>query len=156
MAEKKNRVSEIKVMAILNYTTSINVEKTSTEIQTLLAKAGAQAIMNEYDEGVINCISFRMMTPHGAIFFKLPANIQGVYKSLQAEAQPRYRTKEQASKVAWRIVKNWIEAQLAMIEAQQADMVELFLPFAQDNTGLTVYEKLKGNEFKLLTHDSKV
>ncbi len=139
-------------MAILNYTTKVKTEKTAGEIQAMLVKAGAQAIMNEYDNGVISSISFRMTTPHGVISFKLPANIQGVFKSLKAETEPRYQTMEQASRVAWRIVKDWTEAQLAMIKAQQADMVELFLPFAQDDSGVTVYEKLKQSNFKMLTH----
>jgi hypothetical protein len=34
-------------MAILNYTTQISAEKTVTEIQAMLAKAKAQAIMTE-------------------------------------------------------------------------------------------------------------
>jgi hypothetical protein len=139
-------------MPILNYTTSISAEKTIGEIQKLLQKAGAQAIMTEFDEGIVSSISFRMMTPHGLIAFRLPCNTQGVFKALKQEAQPRYQTKEQASRVAWRIVKDWVEVQIAMLDAEQADTVELFLPFAQDNAGVTVYERLKKSDFKMLTH----
>lgn len=37
-------------MALKNYTTSISVEKTISEIQAMLAKAGASKIMSEYDD----------------------------------------------------------------------------------------------------------
>jgi len=144
-------------MAILNYTTSIATSVTLAEIQEMLAKAGAQAIMQEFDSGVVTCLSFRMMLPNGAVFFKLPCNIQGVHKSLKASKskslRPKHRTIEQAARTAWRIVKDWVEAQLAMIEAEQADTIELFLPFAQSSDGRTVYETLKQSEFKMLSHE---
>lgn len=47
-------------MPILNYSTSIAVEKTTSEIQGKLARAGAQAVMTEYDnEQVLCALSFR-------------------------------------------------------------------------------------------------
>ena len=143
-------------MAILNYTTGISASVTLAEIQELLAKAGAQAIMQEYDDGVVTLLSFRMMVLDRAIFFKLPCNVQGVHKALKASKSPNMRPKhrsiEQAARTAWRIVKDWVEAQLAMIEAEQADTIELFLPFAQSSDGRTVYETLKQSEFKMLTY----
>jgi hypothetical protein len=45
--------------------------------------------------------------------------------------------------VAWRIVKDWTEAQLAMTECGLADTAQVFLPYAQDSTGTTIYENLK-------------
>lgn len=146
-------------MAILNYTTNISSSITLAEIQEMLAKAGAQAIMQEIENNIVSSLSFRMMLPNGAVFFKLPCNIQGVYKSLKASKsknmRPKHRTVEQAARTAWRIVKDWVEAQLAMIEAEQADTIELFLPFAQSSDGRTVYETLKQTEFKMLTNDNK-
>ncbi len=56
--------------------------------------------------------------------------------------RPKYRTRAQAARVAWRIIKDWIEAQLALVEAEQVDMVEVFLPYAQVQGGRTVYEAL--------------
>ena len=42
---------------------------------------------------------------------------------------------QQAQKVAWRIIKDWVEAQMAIVEAQMADVAEVFLPYAVTNTG---------------------
>lgn len=141
-------------MAILNYTTSISTEKTAAEIQKKLAMAKAQAVLCEYDDnGVMCAMSFRLNTPHGMISFKLPSKTQGVYKALQRDAKvpKRLKTNEQAARVSWRIVKDWVEAQLAMVEADQADMVELFLPHAQNLNGQTVYQSLEQSGFKMLT-----
>jgi hypothetical protein len=40
-------------------------------------------------------------------------------------------------RVAWRIVKDWIEAQMAIVEAGQAEMAEVFLPYATIEDGTT-------------------
>lgn len=143
-------------MAILNYTTSIKTEKTSSEIQQKLVKAKAQAILIEYDPDAIMCaLSFRIGTPHGVIFFRLPANMDGVYNCLKRDSDvPRkLKTKEQAARVAWRILKDWVEAQLAIVDAEMASITEVFLPYAQTANGETVYQAFKKQDFKQLTHD---
>lgn len=143
-------------MPILNYTTSITVEKTTGEIQGKLAKAGAQAVMSEYDaEQVLCAVSFRMMCSGVMVSFRLPAQIDRIYVLLQRDDKvPRkLKTREQAARVAWRIIKDWIEAQLAIVEAEQAQMVEVFLPYAQNpTTGKTLFEQLAGDEFAMLEY----
>lgn len=144
-------------MAILNYTTTIATEKTATEVQKKLAKAKAQAVLCEYDDDAVMCaMSFRIMTPYGLIFFRMPTKTQGVLKALKADDRVprRLKTKEQAAKVAWRIMKDWIEVQLALVDADMADMTEVFLPYAQNTDGKTMYESLEKNGFKQLTHDA--
>lgn len=48
---------------------------------------------------------------------------------------------QQAERVAWRIIKDWIEAQMAIIEAQLASMDEVFFPYMLDSAGQkTLYE----------------
>ena len=148
----KQRRSQQK-MAILNYTTKITAEKTASEIQRKLADAKAQAVLCEYDDdGVMCAMSFRIKSPGEPIFFRLPANIAGVYRSIcnDPNIPKRLRTKEQATRVAWRILKDWIEAQLAIVEAEMADIKEVFLPYAQNKAGQTLYEAIKDNGFKLL------
>ena len=142
-------------MPILNYTTSINPEKTVAEIQKKLARAGAKAVLCEYDadDGLIEAISFRISTPNGDISFRLPSNKEGVYKKLTDNPKVPYRlqTYEQATRVAWRILKDWLEAQLAIIEAEMVDIKEVFLPYALNQQGKTLYESLSESQFKLLT-----
>ena len=140
-------------MAILNYTTTISAEKTASEIQSRLVKAKAQAVLCEYgDDGVMSAMSFRVPTKYGVISFRMPANTTGVLRVLTRDSRvpKRLKTKQQAANVAWRVLKDWIEAQLAIVEAEMADMAEVFLPYAQDNSGRTMYQALEAGGFKTL------
>ena len=140
-------------MAILNYTTTISAEKTASEIQSRLAKAKAQAVLCEYgDDGVMSAMSFRVLTKYGVVSFRMPANTTGVLRALTKDSRvpKRLKTKQQAANVAWRVLKDWIEAQLAIVEAEMADMAEVFLPYAQDNSGRTMYQALEAGGFKAL------
>lgn len=136
-------------MPILNYTTQIAAEKTVTEIQSMLARAKAQAVMSEYDDqGVLTALSFRIKTGAGVMNFRLPANVQKIYQVLvRQKVTPKLQTREQAARVAWRIVKDWLEAQLALVSAELADLEQVFLPYAQDETGATLYEVLRDRQF---------
>jgi hypothetical protein len=141
-------------MPILNYTTKIAPEKTAIEIQKKLVSAGARGIMTQFDEnGVMIGITFQIDGPLGPLYYNLPANIDKVYVVLQNSGiERRYRNREQASRVAWRIIKDWIEAQIALVETEMVEMAEVFLPYMQTDNGETVYRRLENNNF-LLTHD---
>lgn len=108
-------------------------------------------ILTEYSpEGLPSALSFRILTEFGVMTFRLPSNADQVYKILQRQylRVPRsLRTLGQANRVAWRIVKDWTEAQLAMIECGLVDVAQVFLPYAQDSTGTTIYENLKMKRF---------
>jgi len=60
---------------------------------------------------------------------------------LQEQAVERkYKTQTHARCVAWRIVKDWVRAQLALIESGQATLPQLFLPHAVRADGRTFFE----------------
>jgi len=139
-------------MALLNYTTEIPVDKTISEITRALSMGRAMAILTEYHPsggGEVLAISFRAMTPYGVMSFRLPAKIDKVLLVLKRDPkiQPRFKTPEQAARVGWRIVKDWIEAQMALIRVDMATMEQVFLPYAQDNHGVTLYETLQAGKF---------
>lgn len=136
-------------MPILNYTTKVPVVQTVADIHKILAKAGATAILNEYGrDGAIASISFRVQGDQGEIYFKLPADVAGVTAALKRDRE--YRDEEHSRRVAWRIVKDWIDAQMAIISAQMAELPQVFLPYAQTNNGQTVYERLKADNKYLM------
>lgn len=140
-------------MAILNYSTTISAEKTAMDIQSRLAKAKAQAVLCEYDgQGVMIAMSFRVATKYGVVSFRLPANTDGVLRALTRDAKvpKRLKTRQQAANVAWRVLKDWVEAQLAIVEAEMAELAEVFLPYAQDQNGCTTYQILEASKFKAL------
>jgi hypothetical protein len=141
-------------VGLLNYTTSISGEKTVSEIQAKLASAGARQVLHEYDGfGNVSSVSFRINTQFGEMAFQLPARIDAVEATLSKQARagkiPRKFDKDsaQAARVAWRILKDWIEAQLALIETGMVTVEQVFLPYAQNASGQTVYDALVEKKF---------
>ena len=70
-------------MPIANYTTSIKAEKTVGEIQGMLARAGASAVLFDFKDSEVSAISFRLMHNDIPVSFRLPANIDSIYIVLQ-------------------------------------------------------------------------
>lgn len=138
---------------ILNATTKVPASRTIGEIQKILAKSGARSVLIEFDdEGIETAVSFRMLYQDAMVSFRLPAQVDPIYVILQQTADRRaFRTREHAANVTWRIIKDWIESQCAIVEAEQAEMVQVFLPYAQvPETGKTLFEHLEKQQFKLL------
>lgn len=143
-------------MAILNYTTKVPSARTAQEIQAILSKASARAVMTEFDDkGEATHIAFRIQTPQGLMAYRLPSNSDGVFKVMQRDNKvPRIlRTKEQAQRVAWRIVKDWVEAQMAVIASGIVALEQVFLPYAQTKSGQTVYECFEEKGLQALTYE---
>src|SRR5438046_5913470 len=95
---------------LLNFSTEIAAEKTVGEIQRKLAQAGASQVLHGYDtQGNLSELSFRIKTQFGEMAFRLPANVEAVEAILQRQFRGRskYTSREHATKVAWRILKDW-------------------------------------------------
>ena len=139
-------------MPLLNYTTSIAPQKTVMEIQAMLAKAGADAIMANYDsDGNVVALSFSIPFEGQKMSFKLPTDWEPVFVTLRRQNISRsLQTPEQALRVAWRITKHWVEAQLAIIETQMVTTAQVFLPYAITKDGTTMYEYMANNTNLLL------
>lgn len=132
-------------IALLNYTTTIAVEKSLGEIHRILARAGAKSVLTDYEQGEPSAIAFVIPTAFGDRPFRLPANINAVLRVLERQyeggrVQRRFVTQEQAARVGWRIVKDWLEAQLAIIETEMVSFDEIFLPYLLNRNGKTLYE----------------
>jgi len=139
-------------MPILNYTTKIAAAKTVGEIQEILASGGAKKVMIDYgDDREPVAISFQIETSPGtAVSFRLPSNAHGVLAALTKDkVDNKYRNLEHARRVTWRVIKDWIESQMAIIYAEQATMLQVFLPYAVTSTGETMYDRVMDNQ-KLL------
>lgn len=135
-------------MPLLNYTTQIAAEKTVGEIQKMLVKAGAKAILHDYDDnGYIVALSFKLVLNDTEVAFRLPTDWRPVLTILNNDPKVpvRLMTNDQALRVAWRIVKDWTEAQLAIIETKMVKPEQVFLPYMVTNSGKTLYETIKDN-----------
>lgn len=143
-------------MPILNYTTKIDSFKTISEISQLLAKAGASAIMHDFDDnGFIVALSFKIKLGEQDIAFRLPTDWRPVLTVLERQRVPRsLQTQEQALRVAWRITKDWIAAQVAFIETMMVTTAQVFLPYAITKNGEPLYQYLAKNNQLLLGGDN--
>lgn len=135
-------------MPLLNYTTMVSVYITLGEITAQLVKHGAKKIMQDYDgAGRILALTFSIDTPAGVRGVRLPANVDAVHKVL---AQQKVKCdREQAERVAWRIVKDWVEAQMAILESQMVQLDEIFLPYMVNNQGYTFFQVYQNNQLLL-------
>jgi hypothetical protein len=139
-------------MPILSYTTKVAPKRTASEIQGLLASKGAQRVSIDYDkQGEPTAVEFMIAIHEQPVHFRLPCNVDGVQRALlQSKLHHSRQTTEHARSVAWRIVKTWVEAQLAIVESNQAEMAEVFLPYAIDAQGESMYELFKESKQKQL------
>lgn len=147
-------------MGTLNYTTTVPASRTIAEIQTALAKHGAGTIAVQY-EGQKPCgLAFSLTTPHGLKAFALPVDVAAVHRLLTDQRDGRNgwaknsrvdARVEQAERVAWRVVREWLLAQLAIIEAQMATMDQVMLPYLRVDDTHTLYERYRENEQKAIT-----
>lgn len=140
---------------IKNYTSSIPVERTISYIESELVKIGVTHIEKNYKNSVPVGIIFSIELPT-RVSFKIPADADAAYDVIKDI--PEYRSKKddwlhaQAKRTAWKIVFNWVEVQVAMVQLKQADAMQIFLPYVYDKkSGKTFYDKISKNGFKLLT-----
>lgn len=132
-------------MGLLNYSTTIDIHKTLGEIQKILVAHGARKLMYDYDSrGHIEHLSFSVETLHGERGIRLPANIPAVFEVLKQQKKagkiktnPDYA---QAERVGWRIIKDWVEAQMAILETQMVQFEEIFLPYMLNREGQTFFQ----------------
>ena len=57
--------------------------------------------------------------------------------------------REQAFRTAWRIIKDWGEAQLALLETEMVDFEEVFMPYILSGRE-TLYQALSEGRVKAL------
>lgn len=91
--------------------------------------------------------------------FKLPSKVDQCFKMMWKNVSPRSAHRDsvkenvmqQAKRTAWKLLLDWVQIQVSMIQIQQVELLEVFLPYAYDiQNEQTFFEKLKGNGFKQL------
>jgi hypothetical protein len=136
----------------LNYTTSIPARRTVAECQDLLADAGADTVSTVLEQGQPTGIAFQIRTASGVQTFVLPVDSRKVHKQLAGMkfspsmvrdgTAKRCRTEQHARDVGWRVVRDLLEAQLALIATEMVTLDEVMLPYLQIEPGLSVYQAL--------------
>lgn len=148
-------------MNLKNYTSSVPVERSIMMIEKLLMDAGALNISKSMNpetrevEGVIFLINVNQKP----ILFKLPSKVEQCYKIMMKEVSARSATKKevlnnkkaQAQRTAWKLLYDWVSIQVSMIQIEQVELMEVFLPYAYDmKNDQTFFQKMKDSGFKQL------
>ena len=144
-------------MNIRNYTSSVPVDQSVSLIEHELVRAGATHIAKTYDpdqnlEGIV----FQITANGMPLTFRLPAKWKQCQKMMLAEVRkPRAGTEErindQALRTAWKILYDWASVQVSLIKLEQAEVIEVFLPYVYDHAkDQTLFDKLKAGGFKQL------
>jgi hypothetical protein len=138
------------VSPIANYTTTVPAAKSIGEIQKMLVAHGARQILLDYDQAEPVGMAFIVATRFGDVPFRLPANIDRVQAVLNKQRVRSQVSLEQATRVAWRILKDWVRAQMAILETEMVSIDQVFLPYMQaGEKGKTLYEVMVDHRFQL-------
>lgn len=141
-------------MLILNFSTKIDAWKTVNEIQQILAKHGITHFSIKNEGSFPVGLSFTIDYNGRPLNFLLPSNYKGVLECLKRDKRVPNSSKnsDQALRTSWRILKDWTEAQLAMVQSNLASIQEVFMPYMIINMeGQTLSDKLlNGDGMKLL------
>jgi len=139
-------------MVLANKTTTVDAAKTVSELQALLAKAGATQMLVEYEDGdgEPSALAFKILVKGQPVSFRLPCNWPGVLKAMKGQVPHRLLNHQHAKRVGWRILKDWLRAQLSLIAAGASTLEEVMLPWALMRTGNTVSMEMLINNPHLL------
>jgi hypothetical protein len=146
-------------MAIKNYTSDKPIDRIFAELQQTLGTHGAKHLSFEYgDDGKVHGVTFTIKVNDRFIPVKLPARVekaQAVLKrqyetgAIKSHIGTKVYSYDQAYRVAWRNILDWVQAQMALLEIGMAKMEEVFLPYMQDREGVTFFERMEQRGFLL-------
>ncbi|MFA6171988.1 MAG: hypothetical protein WCW77_00600 [Patescibacteria group bacterium] len=143
-------------MTLKNYTSS--GKNTFEKIQRILATHGASKVMFDYrKDGTLEAISFALDLDGKVMGFRLPAMVENVVKILYGGedrwGRPKKITdaqREQAYKTAWANIRDWIDAQMALVDTRQVKIHQVFLPYLVMKDNRTLGDHFESNH-NLLT-----
>jgi hypothetical protein len=149
-------------MPLLNYTSKTPTHQSIAEISRILSKAGARQVMHDYDDaGNIVALSFSLELEGQRIAFRLSSDWHPVHELLMQARRKNTKigrfieTEDHARDVSSRIIKDWVEAQMAIIETRMVTTAQVFLPYAVTTNGQTLYEYIGQNTQLLLGEGRK-
>lgn len=159
-------------MFLKNYTSDVPISQTIYRIEQVLIRCGASGITKEYldTKGNIGAITFTIETPSGPASIRIPADVKKAHDALwldyvdgdklspdgqsiyynSRKRKRRVDFAEQAGRTAWKIMQDWIEVQMSMIQLKQAEPLQVFLPYVMCGKE-TVYQRIQSGGLKQLT-----
>lgn len=148
-----------------NYTTEIPVQRTISEIEDILVKNGATDTWKQYDaSGKVTALNFAIITEFGKMPFKLSVDAQVINDVLKEQikrgltgiSKKQAFDIEHARNVGWRIVKDWIDSQMAMVSLKMRKLEQIFLADIYDvRSGKTFFQILQDKKYSGLLMEAQ-
>jgi hypothetical protein len=161
-------------MFLKNYTSTVPVSDSLYRIEKVLIRCGVSGISKEYGlppESKVIAVMFNIALDGQRVFtVRLPANEEQAiealwldyvgldkhdgkrvvgYPACNRKKKCREDFRQQGERTAWKIVQDWVEVQLSMIQMRQADFRQVFLPYAWDGKQ-TFFDRIKNGNFLAL------
>lgn len=138
-----------------NYTSKVPAERSISQIESLLVRAGARAISKDCESGEVVAITFLIDTKGLPVKIRLPANPAAVMAVLRKKtrnltSKTLKHLEAQSKRTAWRLMLDWCQVQLSLIEMHQAELRQVFMPYITNDTGETLYQFLKAKQLPAL------
>lgn len=145
------------VTMLKNYTSEVPAIQSVAYIEAKLVQFGATDILKKYaeDKKLIG-ISFIIVVGGVEVPFRLPARLaeceEVLFRTIRRpRPDSRRLCRQQAERTAWKILADWVDAQMAMTELAQVSLMEVMLPYVfNPSTQQTLFESLKATDFKAL------
>lgn len=146
----------------LNYTTTIEGEKTALDCVTMLMRFGAKNVaLSVGEEKLPDGLDFTIVLPWGVTrSYSMPVNVAGTEKALARAARAGkirsgFSNPAQAHRTAWRVLKDWLEVNLALIEAGAVELERVMLPYMRVSPTQDVYGAWVEDEMRQIEAGNK-
>jgi hypothetical protein len=97
-------------------------------------------------------MTFGLVTPHGPRLFTLPVDVDAMQRLLAGHkpsggmSMAAFRSREHAERVAWRVIKDWLAAQLTLVATDMAALDQVMLPYLHVDGDRTLYAAYRDRE----------
>ena len=155
-----------------NYTSNVPVSETLNSIEKVLLRCGVSGITKEYGPSArVLAVIFEIKVADLNMRVRLPANEEAALTALWMDYVGEDRLdstglklewgygirkkkskkdfREQAERTAWKIVQDWVEVQMSMIQMKQAEFQQVFMPYIWDGEQ-TMYDRVKAGGYRAL------
>lgn len=152
--EQQNRM-------VKNYTSQVPAARSVQHIEDRLVKHGAKNILKLYESHKLVGVAFIVSINGTDMPFRLPARVSRVETQLRGSVRrPRAgtmdRIADQAERTAWRLLADWIDVQMSLVELDQVELIEVFMPYIYDHQKQqTFFERWKATGFTMLEDRSE-
>jgi hypothetical protein len=145
---------------IKNYTSTVPASRSVLHIEDRLVKHSAKNILKIYTDKKLSGLAFIVEVNGKDIPFRLPARIDRVEKQLRGSIRrPRSgtmdRIADQSERTAWKLLADWVDVQMSLIELDQVELIEVFMPYIYNyKKDQSFFEQMKDSGFKMLEEKS--